>query len=158
MRATNIDWRKRFQWALEVETPSGVANIAQIVKCGFPEIENEASEIKQAGALHSIKQPGMLKFGDIEFERVLLSTGADLQMHQWLTTAANPTTGRGARPSTIKMTVDLVHLNENGDAIEKVRVYGAWVKKIAGDGQEGSSEAWIEKITLSCDYFERTAA
>ena len=158
MRATNIDWRKRFQWALEVETPTGVANIAQILKCKFPEVENESSEIKQAGALHSLKQPGMLKYGDIEFERVLLSTGPDTQMHDWLTLAANPETGRGLRPSMVKKTVDLLHLNEDGVAIERVRVFGAWVKKVDGDGQEGSSEAWIEKITLSCDYFTRRAA
>jgi phage tail-like protein len=156
LRAQNIDWRKKFQWALELETPFGPLNIAQIVKCNFPSVEVEKSMIKQAGALYDVKNPGRLKYDDLKCERILLSQTADLSVFNWLNQAANPTTGTGLRPSLIKRNAELVPLDDSGGMIERVKFYGCWPTKIEGDDFEGSSDAWLEKITFSFDYLVRT--
>ena len=154
VRAVNIDARKQYMWALEING----FNAAQFMECDFPGVEVEVVEVPQAGALHKIKQPGMLKFEPVTAKRALISTSPDLIGWERIKLAGNPETGVTTPPSALKEDMQLHHLNDAGSPIETFTLHGAWVSKITGEKHQSSSEVQAETMTIQFDYFTRGAA
>jgi phage tail-like protein len=152
VRATTVDLRQKYQWALEI---AGFDS-AYFTECDSPSSEIEVIGFAGAGTLHDIQQPGRRKFSPIVFKKGMWIIGPDLAAYDWFTQAANTDTGVSTPSTQLKRDVDLLHLDGAGSVIETWTLKGAWISKLEYEKLEGkSSDFLFESGTITYDRYER---
>ena len=153
VRATPIDLRQNFRWALEIDG----FRPALFTKCDMPEENVGIVEFNQAGTLHPTKYPGRHTYNDIEIEKGILLNEADTAVYDWLCSSGDPSSGTSLPRSRIIKNVDILHLNTDGSVIERFTLVNAWVSKGGINSLEGGNQDhMIEKMTITYDYYVRT--
>lgn len=138
--------RKSFQFRIEL---SGVDQF-EVQKVTLPEIEIDAVEHGDTNRV--IKTPGMIKTGDLVFEKVR-PLGNDMYAWDRLSMAQNPLTGGGELPIVVKHPIIIKEMDTTGMVtLNKWVCSGCWIKKISSsDLDRTSSDNIIETITFSVD-------
>jgi phage tail-like protein len=153
VRATQVDLRQKYQWALEI----GGFDSALFTECDSPSSEIEVVSFSGAGTLHDIQQPGRRKFTAIVAKKGMLLGEPDTTAHDWFAQGADTNTGLSLPPSQLKRDVELMHLNGDGNVIETWTLKGAWVSKLEYEKLEGkSSDFLFESLTITYDRYERS--
>ena len=152
VRATPVDLRQRFRWALEIDG----FRPALFMKCDMPEESVGVVEFNQAGSLHPTKYPGRHTYNDVEAEKGILLDEVDSAAYDWLRLSGDPEAGTSLPRSKIIKDVDLIHLDTEGNEIERYVLKNAWVSKLSYETLEGGNQDhMIEKVTITYDYYTR---
>jgi len=115
--------------------------------------EIEMMEHREGGRLIPFKQAGLITYPDITLER---GSTKDHDIYDWAQQCANAAANSGLVTPDYKRTIDISQMNRTRKVVMRYRVHNAFITKhVGGDWDGTSSEAVIESITLTFDYFER---
>jgi phage tail-like protein len=151
--ATDIDPRVTFNYAVEIDG----LDVAYVQGVNIPEVEVASVENNGAGAVHSTKTGGRLKFGDITLDKSMPAGSSDKWAWLWLTSVRDPVSGVGRAASAYKRNISIIHYGPGREIIDRWDCKGVWPKKIAPSKNDSTQEGekMMESITLSCDSYSR---
>src|SRR5215471_695304 len=90
VRATPVDLRQKYQWALEI----GGFDAALFTECDSPSSEIEVVGFSGGGTLHDVQYPGRRKFSAVVAKKGMYLSGPDTAAYDWFTQAADTDTGQ----------------------------------------------------------------
>jgi len=142
------DLMTTFAFGLEVQ---GV-DIASFRKCSGLSSETEVIEYKEAtpkGVLMIRKVPAAMKWGDVEFERRIDTSGA---LWEWRKQVIDGDIDTARREASIRI------LDSQHNEIARWNLHQAWPSKYTGaDLDAGANDVASEKLTLTHEGMERAS-
>ena len=139
---------KRFKFIVEID---GVA-VSKWTKAGPLEHETAVVEQHEGGSLIPVKEPGRVKFSDLNLERGATS---DRDFFNWAKLVSDVAANSGEVGEEYKKNLDIVQQDRDGTTLCRWRVYNAWPTKFkAGDWDNDADENVMESGTLTYDYYD----
>jgi len=145
--------RKDFMFSITF--PSFPLEPFLVQKVDLPETDTD--QVNHGDTNHDIKTAGRVKYGNIELEKILTTSGSDTYFWDWQASCQDSLLGGGLTPKQYKRTCIINELAEDGTTIINTWVAsGVWPCKIKGQKQDRkSSENTMEGVSLSVDTLEK---
>lgn len=144
------------QWQFAVEI-SGF-NSAFFTRASFPKVKVDVKEFHPAGSVFPEKRAGRVSFDTVTLEKGVSASNPDEDILIWLKLCITSMVVNGMVPTDYMRDVDLVRYDRTGREVQRVRLYNAFVADAdLGEGDGGSSEPTIEKLTLAYQFFDTLA-
>ena len=150
IQGTAINYWDKYSFVVQID---GVVRGA-FSKCGGLKAEVEVIEYSEGGALTPHKQPGTVKFDDIELERGMTD---DDDLYNWFSEIFNHSSGTGsADENSYKRKVTIIQKDRSGAELARWIIPKAFPSKFETDDWDNSSdEHQITKLTLTHEGFEK---
>jgi len=146
-----LDFFEKFDFVVEID---GIRR-AGFKTCSELSMEIGKVELREGGRSIPHKKPGLVSFTDVTLERGATN---DLDLYEWARETADASSGRGEVAEKYKRNLDVVVLDRDGSERRRYTLNKAWpVKYVAGEWDAEGEEAVVESITLTFDFFEKTA-
>lgn len=145
--------RKKFLWSLQFAQHPINPYLCQ--KCTLPEISID--EVEHGDINRDVKTAGRVKVGTLIVEKLLITSGSDTWIWDWLNSCQDHILGGGLVPSDYWSTMVVNELAEDGKTILNTHsLTEVWPKKIDGlDFDRTASENTIEKIEFSVGTIDK---
>ena len=141
--------RKSFNFTITIVGIPFDAFLAQ--KVSIPEIEAEV--VEHGDTNHDIKTAGRVKYGMINIEKIITTSGPDNYFYDWLDSCQSAVLGGGLTPTLYKRDIVISEFAEDGaTVINTYTCFGCWPSKIAAQDQSRTeSDNTVENIDLCVD-------
>ena len=125
-------------------------------KCSALKQSNAEIKHYEGATLIPHKFAGRTDFAPITLERGAVTE--DLDMYLWASQVTAGPANLGVKEIAYKRNVDLVQVDRDGEVLKRYTIFQAWPTEFeAGDWDNTTDEAVIEKMILTYNYFVRTA-
>lgn len=144
--------RKQFQFV--ISTP-GLNNFL----CQKVSLPQESTDVTEHGDTNFlIKTGGIRKIGKLILEKIMVATGPDNWLRDWVLQVQNTQLGGGFLPSLYKRTITVQELSNDGiTIINEHTCYGVWPSNREPiDFSRVGSDNTIEKIEFEVDEIVKT--
>ena len=150
IQGTAINYWDKYAFIVKID---GVIRAA-FNKCSGLKAEAEVIEYSEGGALTPHKQPGTIKFDDIELERGMTD---DDDLYNWWNEIYNHASGTGsADERKYKRKVTIIQKDRSGAELTRWVIPKAFPAAFETDDWDNeSSEHQITKLTLAHEGFEK---
>lgn len=159
----SVTFATKHKFYLEID---GVAE-GKFVNCSELTSTFDVIEHREGGTAIANKSPGLLNFEDITLERGVRVEG-NIDLYAWhlqcgdaaVSGAQGPGigTGVGLPSGQYKRNVEIVQMDTDATELFRWRLVSAWPNSFTASAWDNTtSEAQIESITLSYDYYVRVA-
>ena len=149
IQGQTINYFDRYAFLVKID---GVVRAA-FNKCGGLKAETDVIEYLEGGALTAHKQPGLVKFDDIELER---GETDDNDLYLWWKEIYDVASGRGsADERQYKRRVTIIQQDRSGAEKKRWVIPRAFPKAFETEGWDNeASEHQIQKLVLAHEGFE----
>lgn len=145
-------FNKKWAFALSIDG----FNWAGFTKCSELKVTAAVVEHFEGGSMLPQKSAGRAKFENLTLERGAVSS--DIDMYLWMSEVVSGPMNLGLKEVGYKRNADLIQLDRDGEILKRYSLIWAWpTEYVAGDWDNSSDDAVIEKLVLAYDYFVRTA-
>lgn len=154
MPAKPKNYRTQHRFRIEIDgfTSADFSTCSELSK------ELEVIEHREGGRLLAEKMPGTMTIPDVTLERGATS---DKDLYDWLNSVADSSVdgeyGLSADdPVNYERTADIVQLGNDGQPVERYRLFRCWPNKLsAGQWDNDSNEVRIESLGLVIHNWQR---
>ncbi len=146
---TTINYWDKYAFIVKVD---GVVRAA-FSKCSGLKAETNVIEYSEGGVVTPHKQPGTVKFENIELERGMTD---DTDLYNWWVKIFNSASGTGsADASDYKRKITIIQKDRSGNELARFVIPKAFPAKFeTGDWDNSSNEHQIQKLSLCHEGFE----
>lgn len=145
--------RKKFLF--RISFPLHPVDSFKCQKVTLPDIEID--QVLHGDVNRDVKTAGRVKVGNLKVEKLLLTSGPDNWVWDWLYSAQDMINGGGLTPSQYSTTCMIEELAEDGETVLNINIYNeVWPCKISGfEFDRNASENVIEVVEFAVGTADR---